>query len=333
MQCRRFLLSIFFWLPLASYGQILVKGVLLELGDNSPVAYANIGILNSSIGTISNSDGSFELSVSQQHLGDSLLIAALGFERKSFLISSLKNPCTIYLRENVTMLHNIVVKSRKIRPAISGILGNKYYNASSIHTDSITAGAAMALLIENKPPNYNPEIRLPYYATHTRLRIQHNSFDKFRVRVRFLAVDSLTGLPSKDLINESIIATSAMTRGWLDIDLTKYNVIIQKPAFFLVFEWLIGDEDRELLREQYAEFKRQFPKRVSTDTVIVDGEKVTINNWHGLRAGTAFGSSSVRAYQDQYKTFFRNNSYGRWRRSSFILAATITISNYNPTLR
>jgi hypothetical protein len=227
------------------------------------------------------------------------------------------------------MLHNIIVKSRKIRPANSAILGNKFYNASSIYTDSISAGAAMAILIENTSPNLNPELKLPYYVTKARLRISHNSFDKLKVRIRFLAVDSISGGPGDDIVHASIIASSSISRGWLNVDLARYNIVIFKPTFFVAFEWLVEEEDREIVREQYAEFRRQFPSRVTVDTVVVDGEKTMINNWHGLRAGTAFGSSSLRAHQELHKCYFRNNSYGKWKRSSFVLAATITVSNYS----
>jgi hypothetical protein len=320
-----FILSILFSCP--AIGQITIKGTLLENGDRSPIAYANLGILNSSIGTISNADGSFELTIPEVHRKDSLLVAALGYNRKSVYIPSIADPCIIYLDENVTVLHNITVKSKKIKPAKSVVLGNRFYNASSIYFDSISGGSAMALLIENKPPNHDPELRLPYYITNAKIRISHNAFDKLRIRIRFLSPDSL-GLPGIDLTNNNIIVNSSITKGWLSVDLTKYNIVITKPRFFLVVEWLVDEEDRVMLREQYAEFQRQFPQRVTTDTIRVEGETLTINNWIGLKAGTSFGSSSLRVHQQQYRSFFRNNSYGQWRRSSFVLAASVTVSNY-----
>lgn len=330
MNVRHFILIFLYAsVPVDCVCQQVIKGKLINLDDQTPVPYANIGIINSPIGTISNADGSFEITMPEQNKNDSLLVAALGFERKSFLIADLITPATIYLSENVTMLHNITVKSRKIRPANSAVLGNKFYNASSIYTDSISAGAAMALLIENTSPNLNPGLRLPYYVTTARLRISHNSFDKLKVRIRFLAVDSVSGGPGDDIVHSNIIASSSMSRGWLSVDLSKYNIVIFKPSFFVAFEWIVDEGDREIVREQYAEFRRQFPTRVTVDTVVVDGEKTTINNWHGLRAGTAFGSASTRTHQDLYRCYFRNNSYGKWKKSSFILAATITVSNYS----
>ena len=311
-----------------AYCQFVIRGTLLETNEKNPIAYANIGILNSSIGTISNADGKFEIRIPEQYKNDTLLIAALGYYRKSFPIHDLQSPCIMYLEENATLLQNIIIKSRKIRPATTATLGNKNYNTSSLYTDSIAAGSAMALLIQNKPPHHFPGLQPPYYLTESRLRIAHNAFEKFTIRVRFLAVDSVSGLPGADLVDESILVTSTMRKGWLSIDLKKYNVSLREEDFYLVFEWLVDEEDRLMLQAQYQEFEKQYPSRVTHETVLVDGEKLSVSNWHGLNAGTSFGSSSMRIHQDEFKSYFRNNSYGKWHRSSFILAATVTVSSY-----
>jgi hypothetical protein len=306
-----------------------IKGILVNEKDRSPIAYANIGILNTSVGTISNEDGTFELKIPEKFRREHLLFAALGYERKSYTVDDLsKNKNTIALAEQATVLQNLTIKSHRPQSTIAAELGNRYSNEGSIYADSAAAGSAMALLIENKYPSYNPSLTNPYYIKNAKLRIDHNTFDRFKIRIRFLSVDSVTGLPDKDLVNQNIIASSGMKKGWLKFDLEKYNIRIQRQNFFLVFEWLLEDEDRLILLEQYKEFRRQFPKKVTVDTLVVDGEKITFNSWHGFRAGTSFGSSSLKFSLDNYKCFYRNNSYGKWKRSSFILTARVTAANY-----
>ena len=309
---------------------ITIKGVLVSANGKQPIGYANIGILDTPVGTISNEDGTFELTVPEKFSEHNLLFAALGFERKSFVIRELspdKNN-VISLEERATVLGNVTVKSTRANPSVQMELGNQYYNEGSIYADSAAAGSAMALLIENKYPAYEERLTTPYHIKSARLRIAHNTFENFKVRIRFLAVDSLTNLPGKDLVNQNIIETSGMKKGWMKFDLQKYNIRINRPSFFLVFEWLLEDEDRLLLLEQYKEFRRQFPRKVTVDTLMVDGEKITFNSWHGFRAGTSFGSSSLKFSLDHYKTYYRNNSYGKWKRSSFILTARVTVFNY-----
>jgi hypothetical protein len=316
----------------SSFSQSLrVSGTLLTAEKKEPIGYANIGILNTSVGTISNEDGSFTLDIPEKYYGSSLLFAALGFERKSFVVSELSpdNSIVVYLQEQSTMLKNITVQSRRPSPARSAELGNQYFNEGSIYSDSSAAGSAMALLIENKYPSHHPELKLPYHIAEARLRISHNTFDQFKIRIRFLSVDSLTGLPDKDLYNGNIIVSSGMRKGWLKFPLEKYHIQIKARSFFIVFEWLLEDEERLMLLEQYKEFKRQFPSRVTVDTLEVDGQRITFNSWHGFRAGTSFGSSSNKFSLDNFKSYYRSNSYGKWKRSSFVLAARVKVVNYD----
>ncbi|HLT73671.1 MAG TPA: carboxypeptidase-like regulatory domain-containing protein [Ohtaekwangia sp.] len=313
-----------------SFGQIVITGVVLNEEDKSPIAYANIGILDTSVGTISNPDGTFEIHIPVQHRNDSLLFSALGFGKRSFKVSELvsQKALTIHMQEQTTLLKNIVVKSKKKKPARTFQFGNNVHDAGSIHVDSIAAGSAMALLIENKYPAFQADLTVPYFARKARLRISYNTFDEFKIRLRFLSVHPETGLPHKDLYNGSIVIKSELRRGWVTFDLSKYNIRIDDQAFYLVFEWLIDDDDRRLLMEMYREFERQFPKKVTTDTVMVEGEKITFSSYHGYRAGTSFASSSQRDVIDQFKCYYRNNSHGQWRRSSSVIAANVVVVNY-----
>lgn len=316
-----------------AFSQVIVEGKLLKSPGNTPIAYANIGILNSRVGTISNANGSFMIKIPEKHLDDSLLFSALGFGRRSFPVRALigKNN-TVRLEERITVLQDIIVSGVKTS-RVTAEFGNQHWNAGSIYVDSVAAGSAMALLIENKYPAYHPEIYPPYYVGKVKLRISKNTFDQFKIRVRLFEHDTLTGLPGRDLFNESVIITSDIRKGWLETDLSRYRIRIDARSFFLGFEWLLDDEARTTLLEQYQEFKRMFPDKFSVDTMRVGSEKIVYNTWHGFVAGTSFGSSSSRSSVDHFKSYYRNNSYGTWKRASFILTAQVTVSNHPFSVR
>jgi DNA-directed RNA polymerase subunit H (RpoH/RPB5) len=327
---RLYAIFLFLLIFQTSFSQTVIEGQLLNEESKEPIPYANIGILDSYVGTITNNDGTFEISIPEEYETDSLLFAALGFERKSIVVSSILNrkKITIYLKEQSTVLKNITVKTKKLKPIRSADEGNMLYDVGSLYVDSLAGGSAMALLIENSRSKH-PDFSVPYFITHARLRISYNSLDLFRIRVRFLSVDPETGLPGDDLFNESVIVTSRMLKGWLSFDLSKYTVRIQAQSFYLVFEWILEDEERVELINQYQEYKKQFPKRVTTDTAYFKDEKVVFTKWQGYRAGTSFGSSSAPELLAHAKCYYRNNSHGKWKRSSYVLAATVTIVNYN----
>jgi hypothetical protein len=312
-----------------SFSQTTIKGMLLKEADKAPIAYANIGILNTHVGTITNNDGSFELVIPPGHLADSVLFAALGFERKSIVVQKLitSSNITVLLKEQSVLLKNVTVQKKKLKPIHAFEVGNQFHDVGSLYVDSVAGGAAMALLIENPLAKFD-KLTLPYFVTNARLRVAYNSLDMFRVRVRFMIVDPHTGLPGNDLFNESIVVTSKIRKGWVTFDLSKYIVRIHTASFYVVFEWILEYDERLELIENYQEFKRQFPKKVTTDTISVGDEKVVFTKFEGYRAGTSFGSSSSPELLSKLKCFYRNNSLGKWKRSSYALAATVTIANY-----
>ncbi|MEL6733876.1 MAG: carboxypeptidase-like regulatory domain-containing protein, partial [Bacteroidota bacterium] len=62
--------SLFSLLFFCVQGQIVLSGKILKQGSGAPMAYANIGILNSEIGTISNADGTFTIQIPPKHQSD-----------------------------------------------------------------------------------------------------------------------------------------------------------------------------------------------------------------------------------------------------------------------
>ena len=102
-------------LPNLSFGQITVEGKIHDSATQEPVPYANIGIANSSIGTISNTDGSFSIEIPEKFLNDTLLCSALGFGKKKLPIRLLghKTIINIYLSEKITILKPVTISAKK----------------------------------------------------------------------------------------------------------------------------------------------------------------------------------------------------------------------------
>jgi hypothetical protein len=253
----------------------------------------------------------------------------LGYGKKSFPVSTL-NPTeniTISLSESVTMLRPVTVKAKsdKIK---TFWLGNRYHNGGFFYADSISAGSAMALLIENKYPSYHEELTFPIRIDQAMLRIDANQMGKFKLRVRLLAVDSITNLPGDDLFDQSLVVTSSIRKGWLSFDLSPFQLKINQP-FFLVFEWILDDQDRLALLGMYKQFREQHPERFSIDTMMVRGDKISYNSYQNFNPAAHFGISPLQFSLDNYKSFYRNNSFGEWKRAPVILTARISVNNEN----
>ncbi len=332
---RKFVLVqfLFLWTISPASGQKIIQGTILGQQNKKPIPFANIGIINSNVGTISNEDGSFSIQIPHARLNDTLVFSALGYRKKRIPIHLIKEnkQFTLFLSEKITTLEEVIVTASKEKRKTFW-LGNKYSKGGNIYADSVAAGSAMALLIENKYPAHHPDLTFPVYIEKALLRISVNTFDEFKVRVRILEMDTISKLPGKDLFNESIVVNSRIKSGWLTFDLSAFNIKIDRQSFFLAFEWILEDKDRLALLDQYKRYKKLNPEKVTLDTMVVRGEKVLYYNWYNFIAGTSFGVSPIKFSLDNYQCYYRNNSFGEWKRAATILTARLLVSN-QPSLK
>ncbi|MBD2756211.1 carboxypeptidase-like regulatory domain-containing protein [Spirosoma validum] len=298
----------------------------MDAKSKLPLPYVNIGIIDQPVGTLSNADGTFSLSIPVSYQSDSLLFTSLGYSPQKISIRSLTENSLIFLQQRAIQLQEVRVVADKNVKVYD--LGNKLSDNSFTCSDSASAGAAMALLIDNKFPHFHRKLTTPYLLQKAAILIGTNTLSEFKLRLRLLEYDSLTGLPGQDLFDKNIIITSRLQReGWIDIDLSNYGIRIDQPRFFLAFEWILDDNDRRWVLNQYKEFAIANPQRVKIDTIVVEGKKIPHVNWRGISVGTSFRVSTLPYSLKNYQCFYRTNSQGAWIRSSFILTARLFASN------
>ncbi|HYC84940.1 MAG TPA: serine hydrolase [Chryseosolibacter sp.] len=307
------------------FSQRVLHGRIIGMPGMQPIAFANVGIVNTKVGTMSNADGTFSLAVSLSHLDDTVLFSALGFGRKVIPAKDLVDGVTIYLSEKPIALEPVTVEARKDKKK-SYALGNRYTKGGFLYVDSVSSGAAMALLIENKYPAYHADLVFPVYLEKAVLFVDKNSLPEFKIRLRIMEHDTVTGFPGRDLLHEDVIVTSSIKRGWLDFDLTPYAVQVDRP-FFLVYEWIMEDYERLDLLGLYSEYRRNNPDKVRTDSTIVRGEKIGFRNYYQFTPGTHFGVSAVPFSLKHYRSYYRLNSFGQWHVAPVVLTTRITVTN------
>jgi len=328
MRKSSLLIAIILWAIGHLYGQEIIRGKVIDLQSNLPIAYVNIGIANSSVGTISNQDGTFLIKIPEDHLKDTVTFSALGYVERNIPTQLMQEIeiTNIFLNQKEEILREVIVYTKKEKKKTFD-LGNRFYkgglNMSS--AEDATAGTSVALLIQNKYPSFHKDLIYPVFLQDAKVRIADNTTNDFKIRVRLYDVDS-TGIPGNDLLNESIVIESKMRKGWLNINLSKYDLQINGP-FFIAFEWILEEDERKTLKEIYRQFEKSYPDRVRMDTTIVEGKKLTALHYINFLPGTSFGVSLLPYSLSNYQTFSRSNSLGEWKRAPFILAARVTVSN------
>ena len=311
---------------LTTEAQIRISGKVTQSNSSQGIAYANIGIINTEIGTISNEDGSFSISIPATYSDQNLLFSSIGFTQKIIPVASLqdKQILIIHLDEKVFELRTIYVTPGKTKKKLATLgNGKSFLLSGQLHCDTASAGSAMALLIDKS--NY-PDFT---HIQTVSLFIAANKFPTFKIRLRILAVDSTDqNKPGFDLLNQQVIAVSDIQKGWLQFDLPNTFQINEK-AFYLVFEWILDATDLKYITKAYDEYIELYPDRVSYKTNVVQGDTVEIAMVNKIMAGTVFGTTPLKDDQKDPLCFYRTNSFGEWKRASDILSAKIELANYH----
>lgn len=305
----------------------VVKGMVVDARTQEPIPYANIGILDTEIGTLSNEDGSFSIKIPIEYQVKNLLFSSVGYKRKSIplLTISKSSSMQVPLSELVTELDEIIVTSEKIkkRKAVFGN-GKSLLLSGIANYDTLYAGSAIALLIDK---SQYPSLT---YIQSASLYIASNKMPSFKVRMRILSVDSSNGQkPGRDLLNEQIIEQSTIKKGWLKFPID--NVYeIEQEAFYLTFEWILNKEDRKHIDHTIREYMILNPDRIRYDTTIIDGKEIVSETIPTAVAGTYFGTTKSKKDIATLVSYSRSHSFGKWERLAKPLSAKIEMTNYPP---
>lgn len=218
----------------------LIKGIVTD-SLQKPIQYANIGILNKPIGTVSNQNGEYILSIDNSMNLDTLKISCLGFKSVEKVISKIQNNnFNISLENYSEKLEEIVIKSTNLK---TYVLGKEKSNVKN---------QVFFAIKDRKDLNLGSEIgrkfsigtKKPSLLKEFKFFVKENNFDMVKFRINIYTI--LNNRPDKK-INESniIVGLENKNKGWVIVDLTESELKTQQDIIIAV-EWIdcskIGDK-------------------------------------------------------------------------------------------
>ena len=100
---------VFCFFSIQAYSQIELKSKVVDFSTYEPIESASIYVLNSTVGTISNADGKFVLSVPRELMKDTLVISSIGFKSFKTAIADFDGSTDIFLEEDIASLDEILL--------------------------------------------------------------------------------------------------------------------------------------------------------------------------------------------------------------------------------
>jgi len=103
--------AIYFFLFLYSYSGLCQTGFVLTRKDKKPIEFVNIGIIGKGVGTTTNKDGRYNLTIGDQYFNDSIRFSCIGYKSYTAKVSDFmnRNDSIITLDEDLYTLKEVIV--------------------------------------------------------------------------------------------------------------------------------------------------------------------------------------------------------------------------------
>lgn len=225
---RRILIALLLLLNIAGAQAQVFEGIVKDAKNNEVLSYVNVGIVGKAIGTVTDNNGHFSLTLNNNG-SDSLRISMIGYLPKSFLVSDfIKNYSPgeiISLSPFSQQLAEVVIKSAKLKQVV---LGNTTQSKSAdAGFTSGKLGNEIGIVIKIK--------KSPTYLKQFNASLAHAASDSVKLRLNFYSV--VNGLPDKILQQQNIFVTVKKGDDKVTIDLTPYQIVVE-DKFFVSLEWI-----------------------------------------------------------------------------------------------
>lgn len=92
-----------------SIAQTELKGKVSDFMTFMPIENANVYLENTTIGSITNSDGRFSLRIPRENAPDTLVISSIGYKSYRMAITDYENGSDIYLEEDIAPLEEVIL--------------------------------------------------------------------------------------------------------------------------------------------------------------------------------------------------------------------------------
>ena len=264
-----------------SQENIYIKGTVKDTLNN-PVDFANIGVYNKNIGTVSNENGAFNLSIPIEFTQDSLTFSRIGFHSKTIAINEFKeqNNIVISMLPKVTNIKEIQIVAKHLKEKTKGNKTDAEHIVIYFEKDSTKLGFEGGSVINL--PNKSP-VKIKDFNLNIVSNIPDSA--KFRLNI----YDYSKKVIGDCLLDENIYFTVIKkNQGNYKVDLSKYNIYASGKVLVSI----------EQIAIYSSEIQLNYKNKPIRNRILISGtitgskgfsRKVSLGNWkkipHSLAPG------------------------------------------------
>ncbi len=217
--------------------------------EEKPLDYVNVGVIGTTLGTVSDAHGKFQLYFNEKvKANDTVRFSSIGYGDQEFTVAELKSKKDLKIKMQIqsTQLQEVVVLPDFLKTKTKGSKRTK-------------TKMNVFYSISNKPnQNLGAEIGRKFKIKKTtklnklRFFIAKNNFDTVRFRINVYHLKKRK--PGKNILSQNIIhEVVGKKTGWLEVDLSPYQIISKKSVVVGV-EWIYHSKEGKYLTLPIAMF-------------------------------------------------------------------------------
>lgn len=247
MQIQKLVFNLFTFLsPLLVQAQedLVLTGKVIDQKEATTLAYVNIGIIGTNLGTISTANGTFELYLKTNTNEEKIVrFSYLGYESKDYTIASLRLLNGQAIKLNKT---GITLKTIEVRP---DLLQAKVIGHKKTKTNKVTNFSISKKLNQNLGASIGRRFNIGKKTSQLsefKFYVGGNNFDTIRFRVNIYTIKN--GRPN-ELLNQQAIITTLINhpKGWATVDLSVYLLFVKEDVV-ISLEWIEHSQKGRVLQ-------------------------------------------------------------------------------------
>lgn len=219
--------------------QEVFNGVVYEYGTNSVVPYAMVYVKGKEIGIICDQNGKFSLESNKIFASDSIIITSLGYYKELIAVSDWKNGEDIFIKINPLQINEAMITANRTKNRKIGITGAGikmlyiplFMKQELAKNDLLGREIGVALKIKDD-----------CYVKKLNFFIAINKYDNIKLRALFY--DIIDGKPANLIVDKDIIFDVDKKNGWYSLDLTEYNIYLEKGKQIAVTLMTLDETNR-----------------------------------------------------------------------------------------
>ncbi len=193
-------------------------GIIINKNTGKPIEYVNIGVLGKNIGTVSDMNGNYSLTIDPQFDNEVLRISCIGYYPVSLKVSDFKSlkSANIYLEVKIFEIPEVVIRPRIYKQQTLGVTTKAHIAAAGFKDNNL--GYECGIIMKIKKSAIIEKVNINFASC---------SYDTILYRLNIYKVKG--EIEFENILQKPIYIKlpKAKTKETVIIDLLQYNMIVQ----------------------------------------------------------------------------------------------------------